>query len=91
MCIKIYKLDPPHFLSAPGLSWEACLKMTRIKLELLTDKKMLYMFEKELEEECVKRQIIIKPQTINILRIMIKIWSIHFYNIWTLMIYMDRQ
>ena len=46
MCLKIYKLHPPHFVSAPGLSWEACLKMMRIVLELLTDQEMLYMFEK---------------------------------------------
>ena len=25
-CIKIYELDPAHFLSAPGLAWQACLK-----------------------------------------------------------------
>ena len=43
--IEIYKLDPAHFLSAPGLSWQACLKMTVVKLELLTDSDMLMMFE----------------------------------------------
>ena len=36
-CMKIYELDPAHFLSAPGLTWEACLKQTKIKLELSTD------------------------------------------------------
>ena len=40
-CIKEYELDPCYFVSAPGLSWEACLK-----LELLTDVDMLLMFEK---------------------------------------------
>ena len=25
-CIKIYELDPAHFLTAPGLAWQACLK-----------------------------------------------------------------
>ena len=30
-CIKIYELDPVHFFSAPGLAWQACLKMTEIK------------------------------------------------------------
>ena len=25
-CIKIYRLDPSHFLSAPGLAWQPCLK-----------------------------------------------------------------
>ena len=44
-CMKIYQLNPAHFLSAPGLTWEACLKKTKIKLELLTDKNILLMFE----------------------------------------------
>ena len=25
-CLKVYELDPAHFLSAPGLAWQACLK-----------------------------------------------------------------
>ena len=29
MCIKVYELDPAHFLSAPGLVWQACLKKQR--------------------------------------------------------------
>ena len=45
-CLEIYKLDPAYFLTAPGLTWWACLKMTDIKLELLTDNNMLMMFEK---------------------------------------------
>ena len=40
-CIEIYELDPVHFLSASGLAWQACLKETRVKLELLTDIDML--------------------------------------------------
>ena len=34
-CIKVYELDSAHFLSLPGLAWQACLKKTNIKLELL--------------------------------------------------------
>ena len=45
MCIKEYELDPVHFLSLPGLAWEACLKKTNIELELLTDYDMLLMVE----------------------------------------------
>ena len=45
MSIKVYKLDPDHFLSAPGLAWQACLKKTNVKLELLTDADMLLMVE----------------------------------------------
>ena len=26
--IEVYELDPAHFLSAPGLTWQACLKKT---------------------------------------------------------------
>ena len=44
-CIKTYELDPAYFLSAPGLSWQACLKKTKVKLELLTDYDMLLMIE----------------------------------------------
>ena len=45
-CIQVYELDPAHFLSAPGLAWQACLKKTEVKLELLTDVDMLLMVEK---------------------------------------------
>ena len=45
ICMKIYKLDPAHYFTAPGLSWDACLKMTGVKLELLMDVDMLLMVE----------------------------------------------
>ena len=45
-CIEIYELDPVHFLSAARLAWQACLKKTKVELELLTDIDMLLMFEK---------------------------------------------
>ena len=45
-CIKIHELDPAHFLSAPGLASQACLRKTGIKLELLTNADMLLMVEK---------------------------------------------
>ena len=45
MCIKEYELDPAHFLSLPGLAWQACLKKTNIELQLLTDYDMLQMVE----------------------------------------------
>ena len=35
-CIEIYGPYPAHFLSAPGLAWQACLKKTGVNLELLT-------------------------------------------------------
>ena len=44
-CVEIYEFDPVHFLSAPALAWQACLKKTKVNLELLTDIDMLMMFE----------------------------------------------
>ena len=44
-CLKVYELDPAHFLSLPGLAWQACLKKTNVKLEFLTDYDMLLMVE----------------------------------------------
>ena len=46
LCLKIYGLDPVYYYTAPGLAWDACLKMTNINLELLSDPNMLLMFEK---------------------------------------------
>ena len=45
-CLKNYELDPAHFVSLPGLAWQACLKKTNVELELLTDYDMLLMVEK---------------------------------------------
>ena len=45
MCLKVYELNPAHFLSLPELAWQACLKKTSIGLELLTDYDMLLMVE----------------------------------------------
>ena len=47
-CYQYYKLDPAHYYSAPGLSWNAFLKMTGIELELISDVDMYLMIEKGL-------------------------------------------
>ena len=44
--IEIHGLDPSYFYSAPGLTWQPCLKKTEVKLELLTNIDMLLMIEK---------------------------------------------
>ena len=36
-CLKFYGLDPCHYFSSPGLSWDATLKMTGVKLEKISD------------------------------------------------------
>ena len=47
-CVEIYEVDPAHFLSAPRLAWQACLKKTEVKLELLTNVDLLLMVEKRI-------------------------------------------
>ena len=47
-CLEYYKLDPCHYFTSPGLSWDAMLKMTDIKLELMTDIDMFQFIEKGL-------------------------------------------
>ena len=46
ICIKNYKLDPAHYYTAPGLAWDAPIKITKVELELLSDIDMLLMVEK---------------------------------------------
>ena len=45
-CLEYYGLDPCHYFSSPGLSWDAMLKMTKIELELISDIDM-YIFIEE--------------------------------------------
>ena len=45
-CMQYYKLDPCHYFTSPGLSWDAMLKMTKVKLELMTDINMYQFIEK---------------------------------------------
>ena len=49
-CIEMYELDPAHYLPAPGLAWQACLKKEKVELELLTNINMLLMVEKGIRD-----------------------------------------
>ena len=48
VCFKNYELDASHYLTAPGLAWDASLKMTTIELELITDYDKYLFIEKGL-------------------------------------------
>ena len=52
MGLEIYQLDPALFLRAPGLAWQAALRKTKIKLDLLTDINILLMVQK-----CIRSRI----------------------------------
>ena len=45
VCLDKYALDPAHYYTSPGLSWDAMLKHTKVKLDLLTDIDMILMVE----------------------------------------------
>ncbi|XP_071056904.1 uncharacterized protein [Onthophagus taurus] len=59
--LENYNLDPCHYYTAPGFGWDALLKMTGVKLELLSDIDMLHFFKKGIRGGlcmCVKRSAI---------------------------------
>ena len=45
-CLRFYGLDPCHYYSSPEQSWDAMLKMTRVKLERISDIDMYLFIEK---------------------------------------------
>ena len=46
ICLGKYELDPIYFVSAPGLAWQAYLKKTGVKSELITDYKSVLFCHK---------------------------------------------
>ena len=44
--LEYYNLDPCHYLSAPGLSWDATLKMTKVELEKTSNADIHLFIEK---------------------------------------------
>ena len=54
MWLKIYHSYPEKYLSAPGLAWQAALKKTEVKLELLADIDMLLMVEERKKKSYLK-------------------------------------
>ena len=47
-CLKYYELDPCHYFSAPGLSWDAMLKMIDVKFKKISDIDKYLFIEKRL-------------------------------------------
>ena len=47
-CLKFYRLDTCHYFSSSGLSWDAILKLTGVKLEKVSDIDMYLFIEKGL-------------------------------------------
>ena len=49
-CLKFYKLDPCHYFSSPGLTWDAMLIMTGVELETISDNDTYLFLEKKLKQ-----------------------------------------
>ena len=45
VCKEVYGLDALHYYTAPGLAWDAMLKLTKVKLDLISDPDMYFMVE----------------------------------------------
>ena len=64
ICTNHYGLDPAWYCSAPGLTWDAALNITKVQLELLSDPEMLLMIEVASEEESQQyHSTMLKPTT----------------------------
>ena len=50
ICMNHYGLDPAWYFSALGLAWDAALKITKVRLELLSNPDMLLMIESGIRE-----------------------------------------
>ena len=68
MCLEIDELDSTKFLSPPGLGWQAALKKTKVKLDLLTDIYTLLMVKKGIRGEIC--------HSINMHKLITNIWKI---------------
>ena len=53
-CFEAYGLDPAHYYTTPGLTWDAMLKCTQVELQLLTDIDMLMFIERGIRGEVRK-------------------------------------
>ena len=80
ICLKNYELDPCYFVSTPGLGLEAMLKITKAKIELLTDIDMVLMVENGIRGGLTQVAKNMELQIINTYLIIIKILNHHIYN-----------
>ena len=90
-CLGHYGLDPCNYFSSPGLSWVSMLKMTGIKLDLVSDIDMHLFIEKVMRggtSYIAKRPSKAKTNTYGVMVVMKKLISLC---IWMQIIYMDGQ
>ena len=79
-CLKFHKLDPCHYFSSPGLSWDATLKMTDVKLEKISNIDKYLLIEKWLRGGILTLLRDVLKQVINTWMIIILKSSQHLYH-----------
>ena len=87
--LKTYKLGPAWFFTTPGFAWDCMLRMTKQKLELLTDYDMILIFENGIREgisQCSKRHA--KANNMYMNEKYDKLKNLFLLNIWMLIISM---
>ena len=90
-CLDCYGLDPCHYFSSPGLSWDAMLKITRIELDVISDIDMHLFKEKGMRggiSYILKRH---SKQIISTWSVMIKVKKVNTLLILMQIIYMVGQ
>ena len=55
-CLKFYRLDPCHYFSSPGLSWDTMLKMILVKLEKISELTSTYLLKKDMRKPITNTQ-----------------------------------
>ena len=77
-CLDYYGLDPCHYFSCPGLSYDAMLKMTGTKLELISDIDVHLFIEKAMRGGIsYKRNKDIVKQIINTRSVMLVVKKVN--------------
>ena len=88
---KIYKLDPARFFSTPGLAWQAALKKTKVRLDILTDLNVLLLVQKSITEGICHSVYRYAKANNKYMEDYIKIKNPHIFNIGRKITYMVGQ
>lgn len=77
LCLKIYKLDPVHYLTSPSLTWDAMLKITKVELDPVTDYEMYLMIKQGIRGG-IYQSIRSKLDILNVKNIRVKLNGLYY-------------
>ena len=93
ICMNHYGQDPAWYFSAPGLAWDAALKMTKVQLELPNDADSLLMIESGIRGGIAKNSTTaMLKTTTNILQPRsLPLWNLNSSHIYIVITFMVGQ